>query len=207
MYESFVYAWHTVVAMGNILPDFTDLDGGFLFGSWHTGPWYGTTVKGENTYGWFGLGDKHDTELQIWHHYCFTFDMVTGYTVLVENGRVRFESPYEEAKNLGGAWGKKANHVSAGCSYRASGTGYMSMAGRITDLQIFGRILTLKEMEDITNCKSFKEGDILSWKKTEWVLSGSQNTSKKETMDLQNDVCNQPTKSYHLIPYRVNFVP
>ena len=62
-------------------------------------------------------------------------------------------------------------------------------------------------MEDITNCKSFKEGDILSWKKTEWVLSGSQNTSKKETMDLQNDVCNQPTKSYHLIPYRVNFIP
>ena len=58
--------------------------------------------------------------------------MVTGYTVLVENGRVRFESLYEEAKNVGAAWGKKANHVSTGCSYRASGTGYM--AGRITDL-------------------------------------------------------------------------
>ena len=65
----------------------------------------------------------------------------------------------------------------------------------------------MKEMEDITSCKSFKEGDVLSWSKTDWIISGTRNTSKKESMDLENDVCIQPTKSYHLIPYRLNFDP
>jgi hypothetical protein len=44
------------------------------------------------------------------------------------------------------------------------------MYGQITDLQIFGSVLEEEEMERITGCTEFKEGDLVDMTRIDWVL-------------------------------------
>ena len=48
---------------------------------------------------------------------------------------------------------------------------------QVTDMQIFGRLLTEQEMISITSCSKFLEGDILAWNSTQWYFTSQRNIS------------------------------
>ena len=83
----------------------------------------------------------------------------------------------------------------------------MSMYGRVTDVQMFGRVLSDSEMEEITNCDVRKEGDILSWDSANWVLKEDKGRIRKESLVWEKDVCKSADKSYHIISETVTFIP
>ena len=203
LYENYLSSWSTVVGFGTLRSDFLEMEEGVIFAVWETGPWLGVKYQAGPSYHWVALGANFMHDLQIWRHSCFSVDFETGETNLVENGRVRFKTRSDEIHTLG----SKMNFVGAGCFYRTSGAGYQSMYGRVTDVQIFGTILSDLEMEKITGCLTRKEGDVLSWDTAPWVRRGPKQNIRKENLDFETFVCKPPTKSYHLIPQRKSFDP
>ena len=105
------------------------------------------------------------------------------------------------------------NHVSAGCAYEAEATDiedpyFYSMYGRVSDLQIFGSVLTDDDMRKITGCEDRSTGDILNWDTTKWETSGVSQDIRKESLDWKDIICKpQEDRSYHLIPQRISFEP
>ena len=65
----------------------------------------------------------------------------------------------------------------------------MSMYGWVTDAQVFSRELSSQEMVEVTSCRQFPQGDILSWDREPWVLRSPWNRSEAELLDLERDVC------------------
>ena len=150
LYENYLSSWSTVVGFGTLRSDFLEMEEGVIFAVWETGPWLGVKYQAGPSYHWVALGENFMHDLQIWRHTCFTVDFDTGETKLVENGKVRFKSQSDDIQKLGSTM----NHVAAGCFYRTSGTGYQSMYGRVTDVQIFGNDLSDTELEEITGCQA-----------------------------------------------------
>ena len=201
LYENYLNSWSSVVGFGTIRPDFTDIEEGVIFGIWETGPWIAVKYTQDGPYNWLALGENFMPDLQIWRHTCFTLDFVSGETKLVENGVVRFVTKYQDINTLGDTM----NHVAAGCFFRPSGTGYQSMYGRITDIQIFSSVLPNSDLERITGCQDMRQGDVLRWDNTQWVMTGAKTNIKKERLELETFICNFPTRSFHIIPLKKNF--
>merc|ERR1719150_3057722 len=65
----------------------------------------------------------------------------------------------------------------------------MNMQGRVTDAQLWSKILSMEEMVATTSCKSFPEGDLLPWNSQSWHLNTSRETATIENLDLQDEVC------------------
>lgn len=130
-----------------------------------------------------------------------------GTVKLFENGKKSFEITSEGLAEFAKNIKQTMNHVSAGCLYRRGGIGYMSMYGIVTDLQIFSRVLSESDMEQITGCDQYMKGDIVDMEKTEWILVNVHNSSEKEMIDLKNEVCKEKGKSLHLIPHKLSFKP
>ena len=68
----------------------------------------------------------------------------------------------------------------------------MSMFGSVTDAQVFSRELSDQEMMDMTGCRNFLTGDILSWESETWNLTTPWNSSEMEILDFEKDVCSNP---------------
>ena len=202
LYQKYTSTFSSVLSFGTIRSDFLIMEEAVLFGIWEEGPWLGFRYRTNQDaiWDWVSLGDNFMHDLQIWRHSCFTIDFESGHVTLVENGKVRIKTQSDKIKKLGGTM----NHVSAGCLYHPSE--YLSMYGRVTDLQIFGRILSDQEMEEITGCKSRKDGDILSWDSARWIMSGTNQNITKESLDWKTFICKSPNKSYHIIPKKINFI-
>ena len=81
------------------------------------------------------------------------------------------------------------------------------MFGEFTDLQMFGRTLTDKEMIEITGCNMEKNGDVISWKREEWILNGTEKTSKEEVLDFEEEVCRKGEKSILFMPFKQKGLP
>ena len=173
------------------------MEEGYVFGIWNTGPWLGFKGPQNSVYEWLALGENFLKDFQIWRHSCISIDSELGEVKLFENGALRFEGKSEVLVKL-----TSITHVAAGCFYyfKSSGVpGYMSMFGKVTDLQIFSEILSEDEMKKITSCENRKEGDILSWNQAKWMLSGNGNI-EKEMLNLQEDVCKVRISSLYLLP-------
>ena len=72
----------------------------------------------------------------------------------------------------------------------------MSMFGSVTDAQVFSRELSDQEMMDMTGCRNFLTGDILSWESETWNLTTPWNSSEMEILDFEKDVCSNPEVKY-----------
>ena len=60
---------------------------------------------------------------------------------------MRFRTQSDQIQRIG----ITMNHIAAGCFYKSSGTSaYQSMYGRVTDVQMFGRILSDGDMKGLT---------------------------------------------------------
>ena len=92
-----------------------------------------------------------------------------------------------------------------GCHYRNREVKYMSMFGSVTDAQVFSRELSTEEMVEVTSCRQFLQGDILSWDREPWVLRSPWNRSEAELLDLERDVCGPRPRGYFLVPQPLTF--
>ena len=204
IYQNSQNPWISVLGFGIINHSFTAIEEGLMFGIWETGPWIGIKYRRSENYIWIGLGEGISIDLQVWRHTCFSVDFESGDIKLVENGEVQANSKSSDIKPLE----TPMNLVAAGCYYRPIGkTKYQSMYGRITDVQIFSRLLSENEMEEISGCKRREEGDLLSWDATQWLRRGPKQDIREEMLDFTENVCYHSDKSFHLIPQPWNFIP
>ena len=194
-------AWSTVVSFGTIQPDFQGLEEGMLIGTWEHETWFAIKNRTNQNFVWKSLGKNVMHDVQIWRHTCVSIDIDSKHVQLFENGKKQLEARVQSIQRIGDT----LNHVAAGCLYRSSR--YLSMYGRVTDLQIFGRTLSAGIMEVITGCEERVKGDLLSWDDTTWIRGGTKQDIKKENLDWKRTVCNKLTKSYHLIPHKINNIP
>ena len=108
---------------------------------------------------------------------------------------MRFRTQSDQIQRIG----ITMNHIAAGCFYKSSGTSaYQSMYGRVTDVQMFGRILSDGDMKALTGCQLRKQGDLLSWDDVEWILSGGKKNIKRENLEWETIICKRSNKSYHI---------
>ena len=83
----------------------------------------------------------------------------------------------------------------------------MSMFGSVTDAQVFSRELSDQEMMDMTGCRNFLTGDILSWESETWNLTTPWNSSEMEILDFEKDVCSNPEVNHTSLLFLYNLVP
>ena len=83
----------------------------------------------------------------------------------------------------------------------------MSMFGSVTDAQVFSRELSDQEMMDMTGCRNFLTGDILSWESETWNLTTPWNSSEMEILDFEKDVCSNPEVKHTSLFILYNLVP
>lgn len=202
-------SYATAFGFGTFLDDWSELKEGFMYGEWETGPWWGyrTKDKAPAAYGWVGLGDSGGSDHGVWRHTCAFLDFTNGRTGVVENGRKFFDKKFEDLIPTYKGFEKKITTVTAGCVYKLGATPHMSQHGKVTDFQIWDKILSDEDMIKITNCEMFKSGNLLDWENGNWFLNSSRGTARMEVLDLQKEICAPRTSSLHLIPYKLKFDP
>ena len=213
-YAGFDYPYSFVMQYGNIKPDFSDLDDGFLFGlwpdnaegkEWKQSAWLAMSPPITNK--WAALKLYVDGfDVHVWKHECFTLNFDTGDLKLFRNGEKVSEGTFDTIKNMEGLT-DSANFACIGCAFRTTGSKIMSIVGRVTDLQIHGKELPDQELLDLTSCKKFKKGDLLDWDKEQWSIGGDQQYTVEEEWDLESEICADQTDSLLYLPYMMNKRP
>ena len=139
-----------------------------------------------------------------WLHTCFTMNSVDGSSTMYENGRLVSENKFKELKEFGEAVPEfVVTDINVGCKHFKNWK--PSHTGIVTDFQLFGRILTNKELEKWTGCEERLEGDLVSWDSVEWSLHRNGNGSEVEYREFEKDVCDMRNMSYHFFPSRRSF--
>ncbi|XP_023333066.1 uncharacterized protein LOC111704908 [Eurytemora carolleeae] len=138
---------------------------------------------------------------------CLSFDLENGEVKLFENGEQSHTNKHDLLINLHQRFSNSFQMASPGCAWRPIFSGYMSMYGKVTDMQIFSRILTDEEMMEITGCKVSMQGDVISWENTAWMLVGRKQISEREVVDFETTVCKMSTTSLIFIPVKLTYIP
>ena len=174
---------------------------GFGFGYYSDMSWMALYGAEEHTL-WFGMGKKFEYNLNIWLHTCVTIDLENGSTQMFENGRKRLEDKKEQLttiKNLVSDQGFKSLYVGCHVGTDRGDT----HAGMVTDFQLFGRVLSEKELESWTSCEERLEGDVVNWETENWILSKNGDGSEIEYLDFERNICDMKERSYHFIPFPI----
>ena len=194
-----------LISFGKIESSWRNLEVGFVYGNYDSGEWIGF-VEGLNPIIWIPLGFQKFTT-QVWRHSCIVFDFKEATLQLYENGKQMHIEKFEKLKEIYEKMKMEMNIFTIGCAYIESldedWTYSASMLGRYTDFQVFGRILSKGDMEDITGCRKVVQGDLVSWDQDEWFLNGTKKTSEIERLRFQGDVCKDLANSVHLVPFNV----
>ena len=192
-----------LISIGKIDSRWGNLEVGIVYGNYDSGVWLGL-VEGLKPIKWISLG-LHKFPTQVWRHSCITVDFENGVFQLFENGNKMHEEPFENSQEIYKKLQREMTIVTVGCAYienlEEDWTYAMSMLGRFTDFQIFGRTLSTEEMEDITGCRKIAEGDLVSWEQDDWYLNGTERTSEVEYLRFKGDVCKDLSSSLHLVPF------
>lgn len=193
-------------AFGTLHSNLTTFKEAILFAIYESGPWLGVKHRDQDSIKWEALGDTLKRDLHVWIHFCLSIDFKTGVVKLAENGVVKFEKVSGKVHNV---W-NNVNTLSVGCfagGWSESYNRYMSMYGKVTDVQLFSRVLTDLEMEEYTGCRSRIFGDVVSWDSGSWLTSGLNNTIRLESLDWKTEICKSQRHSYHIIPKPLQFMP
>ena len=200
------FSWRTVLTFGNMQKNGTKLEEGILFGVYYGGPWVGLKVPGVESIAWLFGGDAMARfPFQVWRHTCVSFNRQTGRMRLVENGVLWNDETTEEVVEAMETVSDTASIFTLGCMYWNRVNHYMAMYGSVTDAQVFSRALEEEEMIAITNCTSDLQGDIISWRSTNWELRSPYNTTELAVLDLEEDICADTSKSLVLMPVQLTF--
>ena len=129
--------WTIVAGFGRIQTDFSDMVEGLILGVYEFLIWIGLKYKDNDNYVWVSMGKNEFQDLQVWRHLCISIEFETGRVNLVDNGEIFYAIQSEKVRPMSNS----INFISIGCFYKSTGnTLYMSMYGRIGDIQLFQRI-------------------------------------------------------------------
>ena len=101
--------------------------------------------------------------------------------------------------------GSEINIFTVGCIYKRGVTPFMSIHGKVTDFQVWSKVLEEEKLKRITSCQDLESGNLLSWDSGAWYLNSSRGTGRREMMELEEEVCRTGGDSYHLVPHRDKF--
>ena len=203
-----LYPFSEVIQFGKIRQDWTDLEYGFLYGTWDSGPWVALAPPGTVLNTWGALHKlQEDFPFQVWKHQCIAISLESGRLKLFINGKKIQEHYFENIKKLRDKIPRTADFAAVGCAYRSTGAKLMSMMGSVTDFQVFGSELDDETMAAVTGCRAFPQGDIVSWHKDVWFLNGSKSYTETSYLDLETNICPIKTTSHFFIPYLMNREP
>ena len=195
------YGTYGTIFMGNLNENRTEVEVGLDFSIWSSsGPWVGLREKGQSVV-WVGMGDGA-FDLLTWRHTCLSINFKDGHSILYENGNKYVEGTFQEYVNFNPKMPETVNFISFGCGP----TIYTeSFVGVLTDLQIFGRVLSTQEMEEWTGCRKRMYGEVLNWDTENWFFNVTGNKSEIEHLDFKSDICNRRKTSNHVFPLMVPF--
>ena len=58
--------WSFPMSFGNLADDWSDMEDGFVYANYKTGPWIGFKHSGSVSYEWVGIGKTEGFYLQVW---------------------------------------------------------------------------------------------------------------------------------------------
>ena len=194
-----------LISFGKIDSSWSNLEVGIVYGNYDSGEWLGF-VEGLKPITWIPMG-LHQFTTQVWRHACIAFDFQKATLQLYENGKKKHEEHFEKLKEIYKKLKTNMTIFTLGCAYidnlEEDWTYAASLFGRYADLQVFGRILSKDDMNDITGCKKIVQGDLVSWEEDNWYLNGTKKTSEVEYLRFQGDICKDLSSSLHLVPFNV----
>ena len=136
---------------------------GVFLGDWESGPWLGwrTRARAPGSYGWAGLGWSGTAHHGAWRHVCIALDFKTGHLAAYEGGRQYYEGKVEDLVKVFNSLDSTISIFTVGCVYKMGTTPFMSLHGKVTDFQVWSKILSQDKLEKITSCRHFESGNIL----------------------------------------------
>ena len=192
-----------IMSLGIIDSGFTDMKRGFTLGYWTSGPFFGIKHQ-DSGFNWIGHS-KVDWKLHQWTHICFTYSLVTGSYKIVVDGEILFEKMNANWIKFGKTFHSPFNFLSVGCTYRSESYKYVTMHGRITDIQVWDAELNTAILKSITSCKNMKEkGTLFNWQTTKWTFDNPRQLSEVEEWDLE-EICDKTEQSLTFLPYLSTF--
>ena len=204
---TFCYRHKPVVTLGQMsgyvfignLGEGWQVDSGFDFTIWPSGPWLGLRSNGRTV--WVGLGKGEGFDLLAWRHTCLSINFLDGKYNLYENGKLQVGGTADEFVEFKDKMPLNVNMVSIGCAYGAYKDSHI---GVVTDFQLFGRALSTQDMEAWTECLERNDGDVISWEAENWHFNKTDGSSEVEHLD-HDMVCNMVDQSLHIFPIKTLF--
>ena len=183
--------------------DWSEVESGFDLSIWSYGPWIGARNNGNTV--WVSMGTNVDFGLLAWRHTCLSIDFDSGHSILYEDGKLQFEDTFDEYLEFKDKMTFSPKIISIGCLYGDSQY-WNNRAQIITDFQMFGRVLTNKEMEEWTNCGRRFPGDIVNWDLEDWFFNKTESSNVSEVVNLEfeKDICEMSGESNHLFPWKTS---
>ena len=194
--------------IGKMKGNWTSNDHGFFFAYWYYEPWIGLLRPGIKNAAWVAPAKKFDFNMLTWRHTCMTISFVTGSYTMYENGVLVGESMFKHFETFSTLVPDfVANLISIGCMhvYNDNDRYRHSDPGIVTDFQLFGRILSKKELTRWTGCLERLQGDVVNWDTEDWFFNKTGAGSAIEYLDFEKDICDMRDKSLHLFPVKTTF--
>ena len=97
----------------------------------------------------------------LWNHGCITASDSQGFVDININGETHYRS-----NNYRGSFSRQDHNI-----VLMNDGGYWEgtpMHGAVTDVQVWGRVLTREEMMAWYHCETSSKGDVLDWEKVSW---------------------------------------
>ena len=194
------------IFVGNVGANWRSQEMGFEYLNWNYSPWLAITRPGVDKRSWVPMGESFDFNMLTWRHTCITLDIVSGASIVFENGKLLSENVFDPLKKFGSLVPDfVANMITVGCLFSSDLEETHSDPGSVTDFHIFGRILSQQELQQWTGCEKRLLGDIVNWETENWFFNKTGNGSEVEYLEFEKEVCDMQEKSFHLFPVKTTF--
>ena len=118
-----------------------------------------------------------------WNHFCLSFHNDTSKTMIVGNGKVLLEDEDQRSRRRPLSKDFLRNLLlmtkSKDCENVKN-----AMFGKITDVNIWNRALSLKSLKSWTNCEIEEKGNIVNWNEDAWVTWGGLKATETDMSEI-----------------------
>ena len=169
-----------------------------------------STSAGTELLAWGGFGDKSYFKAHVkkyrhrtWNHFCWTYDSKDGKNRIYFNGELVTEATLYSNYTKRGIRGTDEvfdSYFIYGQEPDFIGPPYSdaeNFQGRVTEFNLWDRILSDQEISNLARCKSTEQGSVISWEKQNFDIV------KAKVYDL-TDIASQckPVKNFVMFPQK-----
>ena len=124
-----------------------------------------------------------------WNHVCFSYTNSTSIARIVSNGQVIHNEVIEGLKqNPEEIPAEFLGNFAIMRRYFRKGYYFDSMAGKMTDVNIWNNLMTTQDMVSWTNCSFNKSGNVVKWRADNWITTGLKNEEINWESLCQKDI-------------------